>query len=111
MNKLEAKFAQEAANIINRLAETDPSWQKLFPRLPAYRYFRIKGSEDECFWTTESVKHNGHRRFASGIYKFIKSRQAWRLTKPKYHAKRKDAKARALTLYSKAKEEHENQNT
>jgi len=99
---LDAKFTQEVGNIINRLAQDDSSWGRFLTRTPAYRYFRIKGSENEYFWTTEPVKHNGHNRFASGIYKFIKSKQQLRLTDEKYHAKRKDAKARALILRNKA---------
>ena len=98
---LDSKFCQETANIINRLAQDDPTWGRLLRRQPNYRYFRIKGSNDECFWTTEPIKHNGHKRFASGIYRFIKSKQLYKLTNEKYHAKRKDAKARALILYAK----------
>lgn len=94
---------QEATNIINRLAQDDPTWGRFLRRQPHYRYFRLKGSNDECFWTIEPVKHNGHKRFASGIYKFIKSKNLYRLTNEKYHAKRKDAKARALELWQSHK--------
>ena len=97
------KLGQEIiGNVITRLAQDDPTWGRFLRRQPSYRYFHIKGSQDEYFWTTEPVKHNGHKRFASGIYKFIKSKQLFRLTKEKYHAKRKDAKARALELRNKA---------
>ena len=101
MNTLD-KVAQEVGNIINRLAQDDPTWRQFLRRQPNYRYFHIKGGKDEYFWTTEPISHNGHKRFASGIYKFIKSKQQWRLTKEKYHAKRKDAKARALALWREA---------
>jgi len=99
---LDAKFRQETVNIINRLAKDDPSWGRFIQRTPSYRYFYIKGSKDQYFWTTEPVKHNGQRRFASGIYKFIKSKNQFKLTNEKYHAKRKDAKARAFAFYNKA---------
>ena len=96
------KVEQEVSNIVNRLAQDDPTWNRFLRRQPSYRYFHIKGGKDEYFWTTEPIKHNGHKRFASGIYKFIKSKQLFHLTKEKYHAKRKDAKARALELRNKA---------
>jgi protein associated with RNAse G/E len=98
------KAAQETANIINRLAQDDPTWNRFLTRTPAYRYFHIKGSENQYFWTTEPVKHNGHKRFVSGIYRFIKSKNQLKLTDERYHSKRKDAKARALALYNQAKE-------
>ena len=75
----------------------------LFPeflvRSPSYRYYYREGLKDQCFWTTETVLHNGKPRYASGIYKYLKSKKAYKLTVPRYHAKRKDAKARAHSLY------------
>lgn len=90
---------QILTGIITRLAQDDPSWGRFFKRQPAYRYFTIKGSNNQPFWTTEPLNHNGHKRFASGIYKYIKSKNMFRLTNAKYHTKRKDAKERALKLY------------
>lgn len=94
--------AQETTNIINRLAQDDPTWLRFLRRQPSYRYFHIKGKQNEYFWTTEPISHNGHKRFASGIYKFIKTKNLYRLTHAQYHAKRKDAKARALLLHNEA---------
>lgn len=92
--------------IITDLAKTDPTWGRFLGRQPAYRYFYIKGYPDrhfphQFFWTTEPINHNGHKRFASGIYKYLKTKQGYKLTNVKYHAMRKDAKARALTLRNK----------
>lgn len=92
---------QELANTINRLAQDDPTWGRFLTSTPAYRYYYIKGSKDRYFWTTQTVKHNGKPRFASGLYKYLKTKNAWKLTQERYHAKRKDAKARALALYNK----------
>ena len=94
--------------IITDLAKTDPTWGRFLRRQPAYRYFYIKGYPDKLyphrfFWTTEPINHKGRKRFASGIYKYLKAKQAFKLTEVKYHVKRKDAKARALSLYYKAK--------
>jgi len=73
----------------------------LFPefcaRSPSYRYYRR--GKDRCFWTTESVQHDGKSRYASGIYHYLKTKKAYKLTRESYHAKRKDAKARAHQLY------------
>ena len=104
MGKQEQRIAQETANIINRLALEDPCWQQFLRRQPSYRYFHIKGSDDRFFWTTEPLKQNGKKRFASGVYRFVKTKQLYKLASTRYHAKRKDAKARALALYYKAKE-------
>ena len=91
---------RELENIIN----SDPVLRSLFTtRTPSYRYFHHKGSNDQYFWTTEPVKHNGKMRFASGIYRYLKTKKAFRLTQAGYHAKRKDAKARALRLWGENK--------
>ncbi len=68
-------------------------------RLPTFRYFRV-GDKQFC-WTTElaTSRHGSHLRYAS-----------WRMGKSgkpiafREHAKRKDAKARALKMYYEAKE-------
>jgi len=67
--------------------------------MPKYRYFNRKGSDNRYFWTVETVKHKGKDKYASGIYRYIKTKQQLKLTSEMYHAKRKDAKARALKLY------------
>jgi ABC-type Zn uptake system ZnuABC Zn-binding protein ZnuA len=66
---------------------------------PAYRYFSHRGNNDRYFWTTETVRHNGKPRYASGIYRYLKTKNQYKLTHEAYHAKRKDAKARALKLW------------
>ncbi len=90
------KTRRELENIIN----SDATLRGLFTtRTPSYRYFHHKGSEDQYFWTTEAVRHNGKMRFASGIYRYRKTKKAFRLTQASYHGKRKDAKTRALKLW------------
>ena len=100
--RLNQEGVREITDIVNRLAQDDPTWNRFLRRQPSYRYFHIKGSNNQYFWTTEPLIHKGHKRFASGIYRFIKSKQSYRLTHEKYHAKRQDAKARALALYNEA---------
>jgi len=90
------KTRQALENIIN----SDPVLIQLFTsRSPAYRYYHHKGYKHQYFWTTEPVQHNGKKRFVSGIYHFIKSKNLYKLSKEKYHAKKKDAKIRALQLW------------
>jgi len=101
--KLEG-LGQELANTINRLAQDDPTWGRFLTHTPSYRYYYIKGSKDRYFWTTQTVKHNGNLRFASGVYKYLKTKNALKLTQERYHAKRRDAKARAYQLYEEVRE-------
>jgi hypothetical protein len=83
-----------------QLVKDHPALQSLFTtHSPAYRYFYHKGNKDQYFWTTEVVKHNGKYRYASGIYRYLKTKRQFKLTNETYHAKRKDAKARALKLW------------
>ena len=94
---------KQLENILNQvftdLVKDDPSWLKIFPRSPSYRYFYRKGKKDRYFWTIKPVNHNNKRRYVSGIYRFLKTRNVLKATNLKYHARRKDAKARALKLY------------
>ncbi len=71
-------------------------------RAPSYRYFYHKGNKDMFFWTTETVTHNGKPRYASGIYRYVKSKKQWKPTRERFHALRKDAKALALQLFKEA---------
>jgi len=97
-----AKAQKDLAETINRLAQDGPTWNRFLTRMPRYRYFYIKGCKDEFFWTTETVRHNGKPRYVSGIYRYIKTRKTLKLTNERYHAKRQDAKARALKLKQEA---------
>jgi len=98
----EQKIVNEAIDIFNRLAQDDPSWGRFLSVSPSYRYFHRRGSKDRYFWTTQTVQHNGKSRYVSGIYKYLKTPNALKLTQRHHHAKRADAKARALELYNKS---------
>ena len=87
--------------VFNKVIRDNPH---LFGRFdtqsPAYRYFWHKRRQgDQYFWTTERVNHNGKPRYASGIYRYIKTQKHYKLTNERYHVKRKDAKARARELW------------
>jgi hypothetical protein len=98
MATVEQRLTAEVNRIFQQLVQDDPSWGRFLTVQPAYRYFPVGGTKDRCFWTTEPVQHNGKSRFASGIYRYLKTRNRFKLTQERYHARRKDAKARALKL-------------
>jgi len=86
-----------------RIIRSDPTLTVLFTRrMPSYRYFSV--GKDQYFWTTEAVKHGGKPRYASGIYRYLKTKKAFKLVNERYHVKRKDAKARALKLWEERKD-------
>lgn len=92
----------EVRNIFIELAKDDPSLLNLFTTSPAYRFYYHKGHRNNgnrYFWTTDPVQHNEKPRYVSGIYRYIKTKKSLKLTSEHYHAKRKDAKARALKLW------------
>ena len=91
----------EVGRIFNQLIQDDVSFAKFLSVSPSYRYYNHQNSKDRYFWTTETVTHKRKQRYASGIYRYIKMRKAFKLTQERYHAKRKDAKARALQLYNR----------
>ena len=76
----------------------------IMPASPNYRYYGSPGSKDQYFYTTDKVLHKDRQRYLSGIYRFVKSKQGWKLVKSSVvgHAKKKDATAKALRM---AKEE------
>ena len=95
-----------AQRLMEDLMGVDPRIRAFFHRrMPNYRYFSIrKVGEDRYFWTTETVKHGGKPRYASGIYRYLKTKKAFKLVNERYHVKRKDAKARALKLWEERKD-------
>jgi hypothetical protein len=101
----------EIAQEIERRLASDPAVQELlqalWPRDPRYRYWQTPDGA-MFIYTTEKM---GDGKYASAIYqptgkgsrkgkRFVTS---WRITREVHHATRKAAKARALTLYRKAK--------
>ena len=88
-------------------ARRNPNVAALFyTRQPKYRYFVVKGSQDQPFWTTETVRHQGKDRYVSGIYHYLTTTSQFQLRNERYHAKRKDAKQRALDLYHRIARTH-----
>jgi hypothetical protein len=78
----------------NRFIQNDPSLRNAF-RSPRYRYYCRGDSRDRYFWTTEKVNHKGKSRYAAGIYRFLKTRKAFKLVKRAGFAKRYKAEAAA----------------
>ena len=91
------------------IIQAEPSLASLFPRQARWRWYGPAGAlgsnrpASVYFFTTETLKHAGHDRYVSGKYRYIKSRKLWEKTGLRYHAKRKDAHARAASLWQATK--------
>jgi len=105
--------AEEQAKTAAMLRDVERAFNEIvrdvFPefcsRGPSYRYFYRRGHHEDSdlyFWTTETVQRGGKSRYASGVYRYLKTKKQWKFTNERYHALRKDAKARALALYREA---------
>ncbi len=86
---------EEATRMLNQLI------RQSMPRSPNYRYFQ-DAKQNRYFWTTESLEHEGKKRFVSGVYRYFKGKKHWIAKKKIYHAKRNKAKERALRLLNNA---------
>lgn len=58
---------------------------------PRYRYISRDGSRDRYFYTTDKVNHKGKPRFVAGIYRFLKSKNSFKLVKRAGFARKKRA--------------------
>jgi len=103
---LERKAAHELSIDINRMfakmVNDHPYLATIFPSSPGYRYWgdkKIKaGAKRYCYSTQRVSNGKGKQMFASWVYVAVVSRKVWKLTKVRYHAKKKDAMARAAML-------------
>lgn len=73
-------------------------------RQNAYRYFYSKNTtnksraKDRYFWTIPKNNYKGQERYLSGVYRYSATTNSWKAKLVVGHAKRKDAKTRALKL-------------
>ena len=73
-------------------------------RVNAYRYFYSSNTsnksraKDRYFWTIPKNNYKGQLRYLSGVYRYNASTNSWKAKLIVGHAKRKDARARALKL-------------
>jgi hypothetical protein len=70
-------------------------------RQARYRYYAAP-DKDRFFWTTEKINHKGSPKFVAGIYRYLKSKKAYKLVKEVGFARRGRAKQWALDAYKKA---------
>jgi hypothetical protein len=89
--------------ILTKMINDHPVLQSLFASTqPSYRYFSKRGKDqDRYFWTTEKVNHKGKPRYIAGIYRYIKSRKAFKLVKEVGCIKRTSAKEKAYDWYKR----------
>lgn len=88
--------------LVNDMARADPAFardlERLFPRAPHFRYF-WRGKRAYC-WTVEPARDSKRRlRYASFRARLSRDAITPIASSRRAHAKRRDAKARALRLY------------
>lgn len=90
-----------AMNEINRLM------MRHAPRSsqPRYRFWSDQ-KDNRYFWTVERTmdRKKDKLRFASGMYRYFKTKKQYTLKRVAYHNRRKAAKARAYRMYEQARE-------
>lgn len=74
---------------------------KLLGSSPKYRYMTRDGSKDRYFYTTEKINHNGKPRYVAGIYRYLKSRNVFKMVKSSGFAKKYRAIAAATAFRDK----------
>ena len=89
---------------LERMREKDPEFHRflsrVFPRMPRYRYWRVKDDHYAFAYTTERT--NDHKFWA---LKYRITKKAWKLVKKVGFGKRRVAKARAYNWYCQRKAE------
>ena len=100
----EMELTEERLEEVKEIVDRALAKSGLTSREPRYAYWEV--GKDRYFWTIEPVVHEGKKRFVSGIYRYIKSKNAFKLTRERYHKRRKDAKARAWQLFQEAEKKN-----
>ncbi len=95
------KFENVMTQALNEHPEVKRMLASIMPRSPRYRYLAREGSKDRYFWTTEKINHNGKPKWVAGIYRHLKSRNAFKLVKRAGFARRYKAEAAAKAYRDK----------
>jgi len=83
-------------SIFNKMINSHPELRMVFGSNQAgYHYYPIKGSKDRYFYTTHKINHKGKPKFVAGIYRYIKSRDLFKLVRSAGCGKKKTAMAKA----------------
>lgn len=77
----------------------------LLGRSPKYRYYARAGSKDRYFYTTEKINHKGKPRYVAGIYRYLKSRNVFKMVKSSGFAKKYKAIAAANAFLEKERKQ------
>ena len=98
---------QSLNDVINKALNANPEIRRMLQniggRSPAYRYYTRTGSQDRYFYTTKKINHKEKPRYVAGIYRYLKTRKAFKLIKSVGFAK----KYKAITWAEKAKNKEE----
>ena len=112
MTTVEERHTQAIAEvnaIFNKMAQEDPVIRAVLRSFsgPSWRYYgpswgRLKHNDRLYAYSTSKVSHEGRRGFGSWVYRVQGEKLV--MSQERTHRLRKDAKARAKSMYDKAKE-------
>jgi len=92
---------EQVRGAMEKIINSDPGFSVLFPRPTRFRYYGQRGAMGKLHpsnlyaYSVEPVRG----KYRSWVYRYIKSRKSWVVSQERGHARRKDAAARAETLY------------
>lgn len=95
--------------VIGEMIEASPDLRELFSGFvsPAYQYWE-DGKKNRYFYTKEKIDHKGKARYVAGVYRYLKTKNQFKLVKSVGFAKKKKAIQWAHDKYTESKREGEN---
>jgi hypothetical protein len=94
---------ETAQQMFERIINSHPDLVRaLARRQPSYRFYQDRATQSRYFYTTERIKHGQGMKYVAGIYRYLKTRKAYKLVKRVGFARRWKAKQWANQTYCKA---------
>lgn len=75
---------------ISKVISESPVLSQMFGGSPAYTYWTDEKG-NQWFYTKEKIMHKGRMRYVAGKYRFLKTKNLFKLVKKVGFAKKKDA--------------------
>ena len=86
----------EIERVFNKVLQIDPSMARVLGGNQAdYRYYSHKGSKDRYFYTVQKITHKSGKKYVAGVYRFIKSKDSYKLVRKAGFGKKRTAIERA----------------
>lgn len=79
MNNLELE--KEINKRLMKVPEVRRMMEAIMPRQASYRYYTRSGSKDRYFYTTKKINHKNNPRYVAGIYRYIKTKNIFKMVK------------------------------